>query len=33
VILHFFRNGLDWRAGVVIFILVAAAAAIPLLNL
>ena len=33
MILRFFRNGLDWRAAAVIFILLAVGAAIPLLNL
>ncbi len=33
LILRFFRNGLDWRAAAVIFILLAVGAAIPLLNL
>ena len=33
MILRFFRNGLDWRAAAVIFMLLAVGAAIPLLNL
>src|SRR5438034_8173785 len=33
MILRFFLNGLDWRAGAVITILVVAGVAIPLLNL